>query len=156
MHLSKSQAPRGYLSGMAEARYLEKANAQENSRKKPRSHSLNAYDEYRSQDLNERMRLTEEGMQNNIKGNIRGHSIQEPSTTLEQLLTTLPDSIAFNLEISEPPSPSPQHQSPNRLTPHPNRIPHALGNPRPPHGILRPRTQLPPHHHPQYPHFPPL
>ena len=48
------------------------------------------------------MRYTEEGMQNNIKGNLRSHSIQEPSSTLEQLLTKLPKFIAFNLEIKHP------------------------------------------------------
>ncbi len=48
------------------------------------------------------MRYTEEGMHNNIKGNLRGHSIQEPSSTLEQLLTELPEFIAFNLEIKYP------------------------------------------------------
>lgn len=101
MHISRSQAPRGYLSGMAEARYLEKTQNQEAIRRKPRSHSLNSYDDYRSQDLVERMKYTEEGMQNNIKGNLRGHSIQEPSTSLEQLLTNLPSHIAFNIEISK-------------------------------------------------------
>ena len=50
----------------------------------------------------ERMQYTAEGMHNNIKGNLRGHSIQEPSSTLEQLLTELPESIAFNLEIKYP------------------------------------------------------
>ena len=101
MHISRSQAPRGHLSGMAEARYLEKTQNQEAIRRKPRSHSLNLYDDYRSQDLVERMKYTEEGMQNNIKGNIRGHSIQEPSTSLEQLFTNLPSNIAFNIEISK-------------------------------------------------------
>ena len=50
----------------------------------------------------ERMQYTMEGMHNNIKGNLRGHSIQEPSSTLEQLLTELPESLAFNLEIKYP------------------------------------------------------
>ncbi len=102
MHLSRSQAPRSDLLSSAEARYLEKNNLKGGLRPKPRSHSVNTYDDYRSQDLIERMRYTEEGMQNNIKGNIRGHSIQGPSTTLEQLLAELPESIAFNLEIKHP------------------------------------------------------
>ena len=102
MHLSRSQAPRSDLSSLAEARYLERSKVHGGPRPKRRSHSLNTYDEYRSHDLIERMRFTEEGLQNNIKGNIRGHSIQEPSSTLEQLLTELPESIAFNLEIKHP------------------------------------------------------
>ena len=81
MHFSHSQVPK--------------------SGPKQRSHSLSVYND-RSQDLIERMKYTEEGLQNNIKGNLRGHSIQEISSTLEQLLTTLPDSIAFNIEIKYP------------------------------------------------------
>ena len=68
---------------------------------KQRSRSLSAYND-RSQELIERMKYTEEGLQNNIKGNIRGCSIQEVSSTLEQLLTELPNSIAFNIEIKYP------------------------------------------------------
>ena len=102
MHLSRSQAPRSDLLSSAEIRYLERNKINGDRRPRPRSQSVNTYDECRSQDLAERMRYTEEGMQNNIKGNLRGHSIQEPSSTLEQLLTELPESIAFNLEIKHP------------------------------------------------------
>ena len=102
MHLSRSQAPRNGLVSSAEARYLEKINIKGGLHTKLRSHSVNTYDDYRSQDIIERMRYTEEGMHNNIKGNLRGHSIQEPSSTLEQLLTELPQPVAFNLEIKHP------------------------------------------------------
>ena len=102
MHLSRCQAPRGDLLSSAEVRYLERNKTNGILHPKRRSHSVNTYDDYRSQDLVERMRFTEEGMRNNIKGNLRGHSIQEPSSTLEELLTQLPQSIAFNLEIKYP------------------------------------------------------
>ena len=102
MHLSRSQAPRGDLQSSAEVRYLERHLVKGGTRPKPRSHSVNIYDDYRSQDLAQRMRYTEEGMQNNIKGNLRGHSVQEPPSTLEQLLTELLKSIPFNLEIKYP------------------------------------------------------
>lgn len=102
MHLSRSQAPRSDLLSSAEVRYLDKNNLDGGLHPKPRSHSVNIYDDYRSRDLIERMRYTEEGMHNNIKGNLRGHSIQEPSSTLEQILTKLPQSVAFNLEIKHP------------------------------------------------------
>ena len=81
MHISNSQAPK--------------------SGPKQRSHSLGAYNN-QSQELIERMKYTEEGLQNNIKGNLRGYSVQEHSSTLEQLLTKLPYSIAFNVEIKYP------------------------------------------------------
>lgn len=102
MHLSRSQAPRSDLLSSAEARYLERNKGDGGLRPNRRSHSVNEYDDYRNQDLIERMRYTEEGMQNNIKGNLRGHSIQGPSSTLDQLLIQLPESIAFNLEIKHP------------------------------------------------------
>lgn len=102
MHLSRSQAPRNDITSPAEARYLENIKSTGGPHPRPRSHSVNVYDDYRSQDLNERMKFTEEGMHNNIKGNLRGYSIQESSCTLEQLLTQLPSTISFNLEIKYP------------------------------------------------------
>ena len=83
MHLSRSQAPRSDLSSSTEARYLEKSVFNGDLRPKLRSHSVNTYDDYRCQDLVKRMRYTKEGMHKDIKGNLRGHSIQEPSSTLE-------------------------------------------------------------------------
>ena len=81
MHFSHSQVPK--------------------SGSKQRSRSMSAYND-RSQDLVERMKYTEEGLQGNIKGNLRGYSVQEISSTLEQLLIELPNSIAFNVEIKYP------------------------------------------------------
>ena len=101
MHLGKLQNSRGDISGMAETRYWEKMKGQESEQRRPRSLSLNDHDDSRSKDLANRMRYTEEGLHDDIKGNLRGHSIHEPASTLEQLLTDLPESIAFNLEISE-------------------------------------------------------
>ena len=36
-----------------------------------------------------------------IRGNLRGYSIQEPFPTLAELLTNLPESIAFDVEMSQ-------------------------------------------------------
>lgn len=101
-HFSRSQAPRGDLLSSAEWRYLETSNGDGELLPKPRSHSVNKYDDYRSQDLLERIKYTEEGLRGNFKGNLRGCSIQEPSTILEQLLTDIPESVAFDLEIKFP------------------------------------------------------
>jgi len=92
-HFSRSQAPRSDRLGLGE---------QGKRHPRPRSHSLNEYDHYRSQDLLDRIRYTEEGLRGNFKGNLRDCSIQGPSTTLEQLLTELPESVAFDLEIKYP------------------------------------------------------
>lgn len=101
-HFSRSQAPRSNLLSLGEQRYLDRSHSEEKLRTKPRSHSDNKYDEYRSQDLLERIRYTDEGLLGHLRGNLRGCSIQEPSTILEQLLTELPESVAFDLEIKYP------------------------------------------------------
>lgn len=84
---------------MAEARHLERSKSQVDRRHKPRSRSLNSFDDYRSDDLEIRMRQTIEG-RNEIKGNLRGHSIQELYPTFDDLLN-LPESVAFDLEMSK-------------------------------------------------------
>ena len=116
MHFGTLQSPRGDLSSIAEARYTGKMKEHSSKVGRPRSLSLNEYDEGRSEDTVNRMRYTEEGIHNDIKGNLRGHSIHEPGSTLEQLLTELPDRIAFNLEISESFHP---HSHPNAKGPPP-------------------------------------
>ncbi|KAL8788540.1 MAG: hypothetical protein Q9213_001613 [Squamulea squamosa] len=69
------------------------------SKPKPRSRSETRPNLDEIRDLRRRMRYTEEGIRYEIKGNLRGCSIQEASTTLEELLTRIPTSIAFNLEM---------------------------------------------------------
>lgn len=68
---------------------------------RPRSLSETQYGDGRGEDTGQRMKYTEEGIRNEIKGNLRGFSILEPSTTLGELFTKLPESVAFNLEMSK-------------------------------------------------------
>ena len=98
-HLSEAQTSRGNLSGMAEARYLERSGAVTGLPYRPRSRSLSAYDDSRRADLEERMKLTESAMQGDHKGNLRGDSIQGVFPTFEDLFTNLPESISFNVEM---------------------------------------------------------
>ena len=49
----------------------------------------------------ERMKLTDEGMQKPLKGNVRGLAIQEMFPTFKDLFQQLPDDVAFNVELSE-------------------------------------------------------
>lgn len=51
MHLSRSQASRGDLPSAAESRYLDRTKDEAGLHGRPRSHSLNTYDDYRNQDL---------------------------------------------------------------------------------------------------------
>ena len=92
MHLSRLQS--------LESNHLTGEKAQRQQRRL-RSYSLGNSNLRKSEDICNRMRYTEEGIHNEIKGNLRGHSIQEPSTSLEELLTKLPESVAFNLEMSK-------------------------------------------------------
>lgn len=101
-HLSRSQAPKNDLLGSREQRYVERLHPDSKSRPKPRRNSLNEYDHSRSQDLLQRISYTDEGLRGILKGNIRGCAIQEPSTTLEQLLLSLPNHLDFDIEIKYP------------------------------------------------------
>ena len=101
-HCSRSQAPRSDLLSSAENRFLKKSDDGAKFSRRPRSNSMNSYDDYRAQDLLEKVKHTEEGLLGHFKGNIRGCSIQEPSTTLKELLTRLPESVPFDLEIKYP------------------------------------------------------
>ncbi|KAL9618170.1 MAG: hypothetical protein Q9160_007065, partial [Pyrenula sp. 1 TL-2023] len=102
-HLSRSQAPKTDLLSSSEQRYIERAHPDITNRSRPRRNSLNAYDHSRIHDLLHRISHTNEGLLgNNIKGNIRGAAIQEPSTTLEALLVLLPTHLDFDIEIKYP------------------------------------------------------
>ena len=102
LQLSNAQKPRGDLSGMAEARFLEKSAGSEKLYSMPRSYSQTNYDDSRRRDLDERMRYTESAMNGDHKGNLRGDSIQGVFPKFEQLFTDLPESIAFNVEMKYP------------------------------------------------------
>lgn len=101
-HFSRSQAPKGDRFSLREQNGIERLLRGNQNGAKSRRHSLNEYDNVRSQDLIDRIKYTDEGLRGNFKGNIRGLSIQEPSTTLRQLLTSIPEHIAFDLEIKYP------------------------------------------------------
>ena len=101
MHLARAQPPTGDLSCIAERRYFEKSSLEDDKSRRPRSSSQGIYDESTERDLVERMRFTEEGEHNDIKGNMRGYAVHEPTATLEKLLSELPSHLAFNVEISK-------------------------------------------------------
>jgi glycerophosphodiester phosphodiesterase len=98
MYISKaqSQSPRGDLPSMAETRHLERSEV-----RRTRSLSLNAYEDSRTTDFNERMKHTFEFKLKGFKGNTTGDYIHESFITLKELLEKLPEPIAFNIEISK-------------------------------------------------------
>lgn len=58
------------------------------------------FDEYDM--MRERMKFTRDYKTKGFKGNYRGHSIQSPFTTLEEVFKNLPDNVGFNIECKYP------------------------------------------------------
>lgn len=57
--------------------------------------------EYDPSELNERIKHTRDFKKKGFKGNTRGSHIQAPFATLEELFRKLPESVGFNIEMSE-------------------------------------------------------
>ncbi|KAG7004715.1 glycerophosphocholine phosphodiesterase GDE1 [Physcia stellaris] len=102
LHLAISQDSRGDKASVAEARYASKNRDSPGNNPRLRSRSLGVYDDHRSGDMLERMKLTDEGMQKPLKGNVRGLAIQEMFPTFKDLFLQLPDDVAFNVELKYP------------------------------------------------------
>ena len=154
MHISKAQLPSGDLPSVAETRYLERCGDQVNADHRSRSHSLNTYEQSKAKSLVERMKHTFEFKLNEpkgydaFKGNTRSEYIQASFMTLENLFANLPESINFDIEISEysPASPKKQSTGTNPLS---RRISHAFRSPRLGNGLVRDGSESPGRHHPR-------
>ena len=68
--------------------------------RKPRSQSLTSQERMDSHLIRDRLKYTVDFKNKGFKPNTRGDFVQGPLTTLEELLTKLPESIHFNIEIS--------------------------------------------------------
>ncbi|KAL9614368.1 MAG: hypothetical protein Q9167_001171 [Letrouitia subvulpina] len=102
MHVNRSEAHNSELLNTSDRVNSKKEHLERFLRLKPRSYSMNACDDSHVRRLAERMRYTEHGIQSKVEGSTSRWPIQEPSTTLERLLTELPKSVPFNLEIKYP------------------------------------------------------
>lgn len=71
------------------------------SSNRPRSYSVGMTDDKHSSDMNERMKHTRDFKLKGFKSNTRGHFIQQPFATLEELFQKLPENLGFNIEMSE-------------------------------------------------------
>ncbi|KZN83920.1 Glycerophosphodiester phosphodiesterase [Penicillium chrysogenum] len=71
-------------------------------RTRVRSRSLTKDKECETVRIQDIMKHTVDFRNKGFKPNTRGHSVQDSFTTLEELLTKLPDSISFNIEIKYP------------------------------------------------------
>lgn len=110
MHISDVQSQEESNLSKAEKRYSDRCSNPTDSQHRPRSQSLDVYDQSRARTLIERMKHTFEFKLNepkgfdSYKGNIRSQHIQAPFATLEDLLTKLPETVGFDIEISRSPS----------------------------------------------------
>lgn len=66
-----------------------------------RSLSFDAADSCRTGDFLTRLQQTYEFKLKGFKGNIRGEHIHGPFATLEELLRTLPEEVAIDIELSK-------------------------------------------------------
>ena len=74
-----------------------------NLRARPqRSYSVGARDIELQPDIRERMKHTRDFKEKGFKGNSRGDSIQQPFTTLEEILKKLPLDVGINIEMKYP------------------------------------------------------
>lgn len=101
MQLSRLQSFKEHSPTNNSSRCWHSGEAIQEKKARSRSQDDTRYNDNGAGQLRQRMQYTEEGLRNDIKGNLRGFSIQEPSTTLEELFTDLPESISFNLEMSK-------------------------------------------------------
>ena len=70
--------------------------------RKHRSMSVGDLTKDDTSEMSERMKHTRDFKQKGFKGNSRGHFIQAPFTTLEEMFKKLPESIGFNIEMKYP------------------------------------------------------
>ncbi|KAI9696338.1 MAG: Glycerophosphocholine phosphodiesterase [Bogoriella megaspora] len=102
LHLSGSQSPT-----RAEFDLLQNGNNGTHVQSHPlprrrQSYSAGMSEEKAHSGLNDRMRHTRDFKIKGFKGNTRGHSIQSPFTTLEEMFKKLPESTGFNIEMKYP------------------------------------------------------
>lgn len=97
MHASKLQSPRGDpVSVLGET----PENLARGPGERVRSRSVSKDHEGGTQQIQDRMKFTVDFKKKGFRPNIRGHSIQDSFTTLDEILAELPESLGFNIEIS--------------------------------------------------------
>lgn len=108
IHVVEAQSTLAALPCMAETRYLERCGDRTHAGRRPRSYSLNVYEQSEAKSLAKRMEHTFECKVSKrkgldaFKGNTRSEYIQASYMTLEKLFVELPESIRFSIEIKYP------------------------------------------------------
>ncbi|KAF2461185.1 Glycerophosphoryl diester phosphodiesterase family-domain-containing protein [Lineolata rhizophorae] len=112
LHMSDSQVPlprhhQGKAMGAGDAKDTTDTRSEQRREtreaRRRRAYSVGASeDDVRGSDRSERMKHTRDFKQKGYKANSRGHFIQAPFTTLEEMFTALPANIGFNVEMKYP------------------------------------------------------
>jgi glycerophosphodiester phosphodiesterase len=100
LHVSDAQTPRTSRPPSPADRV-----ASVNGKRRPRAFSVGGAKDDRERatvDMSDRMKHTRDFKMKGSKGNLRGHFIQAPFTTLEEMFQKLPESIGFNIEMKYP------------------------------------------------------
>ncbi|KAL1607850.1 Glycerophosphocholine phosphodiesterase [Paraconiothyrium brasiliense] len=110
MHLGRRQAPQESSHGSPERGDTSNATTSRGAPQLPRRLRSYSVDHGRQMKMHayheaqhvERIKHTRDYKDKGFKGNLRGHSIQEPFTTLEEMFAKLPESAGFNIEMKYP------------------------------------------------------
>jgi glycerophosphodiester phosphodiesterase len=98
MWISDTQLPTSVVQG----RHNDSNDADELSMtSRKRAHSFDIAEDCRVKGLLDRIQHTHEYKWKGFKGNMRGSHIHGPFTTLHELLTTLPEDVAIDIELSK-------------------------------------------------------
>ncbi|KAF2018787.1 GDPD-domain-containing protein [Aaosphaeria arxii CBS 175.79] len=106
LHVSDGQTPRRNRSTSPNANG-NGGDGDSQGQRRPRAYSVdnsehkNIHNEHQLQ-ISERMKHTRDYKLKGFKGNVRGNSIQERFTTLEEMFKRLPESTGFNIEMKYP------------------------------------------------------
>ena len=104
LHVNESATPRPSRPGSPSRSHVRgPLNSVHDARvHRSRANSLGASSEHPASGASERMKHTRDMKTKGFKGNSRGAFIQEPFTTLEEMLRKLPSHISFNIEMKYP------------------------------------------------------
>lgn len=103
LHVSDNRTPRTSRSGSPlrnEKTKVRNAEGGEGTRLRRSMSVGGAYVD--STELDEKMKHTRDFKKKGFKGNTRGHAIQAPFATLEEMFKKLPPSVGFNIELKYP------------------------------------------------------
>lgn len=107
LHVSEAQAPRPSRPSSPPPNFgrssVRNFATDRHPTKRQRSYSLDIkIKDDQNKGMAERMKHTRDFKKKGFKGNSRGHFIQAPFTTLEEMFKKLPESIGFNIEMKYP------------------------------------------------------